>query len=74
MTEKEKEPWKEKARVAKRNHLLKYPNYKRTRGPDKKKKDEGDKEKKEGSNNVSAPLSIFQQDKMLTNTLLFNRQ
>ena len=73
MTEKEKEPWVEKARVAKRNHLLKYPNYKRTRGPDKKKRDERDEEKKE-SNDVSKPLSIFQEDRTLTNILLFRRQ
>ena len=70
MTEKEKEPWREKARVAKRNHLLKYPNYERTRGPDKKKRDERDEEKK-GSNDVSTP---FQGNKTLTDILLFNRQ
>ena len=73
MTKEEKEPWVEKARVAKRNHLLKYPNYKRTRGPDKKKRDERDEEKKR-SNDVSKPLSISQEDRMLTNALLFNRQ
>ena len=60
MTKEEKEPWVEKARVAKRNHLLKYPNFKRKRGPNKKKRDKKDEETAEGSNDVSTPSSTFQ--------------
>ena len=64
MTEDEKEPWREKARIAKIEHLAKHPGYKR-RAKKKPSENKGGEQEMRNrdvgkSNKVSSPFfSIF---------------